>query len=106
MSKQAKVQTFFDGFLDPLEGAISFRKFEEPALGLEIMNRQGKIAVRAVDRSGGRKLDVTPDNEEIGPFVIEFADASRELEAFRENRSATFVTKKGEESYILTITPQ
>jgi hypothetical protein len=70
------------------------------------MNRQGKISVRAVAPDGWRKLEVTADDQEIGTFLMEFNDAGRELEAFRENRPATFSTKKGEESYILNITPQ
>lgn len=105
MDNQAKVQTFFDGFFDPLEGVISFRKFLDPLEGLELMNRQGKIAVRAVTPDGRHKLEVTPDDQEIGPFLMEFNDIGRELEAFRENRPATFSTKKGEASYVLEITP-
>jgi hypothetical protein len=106
VKNQVKVQTFFDGFFDPLEGIISFRKFLDPLEGLELMNRQGKISVRAVAPDGGRKLEVTADDQEIGTFLMEFNDAGRELEAFRENRPATISTKKGEESYILNITPQ
>jgi hypothetical protein len=106
MGNQVQVQTFLKGFEDPALGRISFHKFEDPALGLETMNGRGQIAIQAVELGGGRKLEVTPDLEEIGPFTLEYDGAARLMSAFRQKRPALLALQKTGGSYALTITPQ
>jgi hypothetical protein len=95
MAKQVEVQTFLEGFDDPLLGYISFEKFEDPIFGLEALHRLEEFSGRAVG-DPRRGLEATPDIEEIGPFHIEYREPNRLLEAFHRELPATVNVRKRE----------
>jgi hypothetical protein len=108
MANEVEVQTFLDGFDDPLFGYIRFDSFEDPLLGLQKLEDQGEVTGRAVG-DPRRGLEATPDIEEAACFIA-YRRSNRLVDAFRESRPFTLGIRKveldgGRKMYQLTFRP-